>query len=88
MEKKAKDQICAIKKERKEKIASLMMGGQALPEVEHLIEKVEVHDLDDHVVTISSMDTLAMASESGVGLGRNDMPASDVQPKKKRIKNK
>ena len=66
-----KAEVTAMKEQHKEQMAQIYSFDRALPEIEHLIEPIQVHDLDDHVVTISGMDTEAMAFEAGLGLGRN-----------------
>lgn len=80
MEKRIKVEVAALKEKQKEQIAQMYSFDRALPEVEHLIEPVEVHDLEDHVVTISSMDTVAMASKVRYGMTRNELQKKDEEP--------
>ena len=79
MEKRIKEEVAALKEKQKEQMAQLYSFDRALPEVEHLIEPVEVHDLEDHVVTISSMDTVAMASKVRYGVTRNELQEKDEE---------
>lgn len=71
MERKIKEEVKRIRDEQKEKMSQLYSQDRVLPEVAHLIEPVEVHELDDAVVTITGMDPLRMASEMGMCVGEN-----------------
>lgn len=72
MERKIKEEMSRIREEQKEKMNKLYSKDCILPEVEHLIEPVEVHELDDVIVTITGMDPLRMASAMGICVGENN----------------
>lgn len=75
MEEELRKAKIKIRAEQKAKLAQLYANDRPLPEIEHLIEPIEVHDIGDAVVTISTMDTRAIGQ--AVGLIRG--PVDEVQ---------
>lgn len=55
MERKVKEAKKQFRKEQKEKMEQMTANDQILPEVEHLVEKVDVHEVGDAIVTITSL---------------------------------
>lgn len=72
MDKKIKEEMSNLREQQKERISQLYSFDRALPEVEHLIQPIEVHELEDDIVTISAMDTSAIAAHVGLVVGRNE----------------
>ena len=72
MAKKLKEEKTRIKIKKKEQMAQMCSAsGVPLPEVEHLVEKVDEYEIDDQIVTISALDSYDAAREAGLCLGPN-----------------
>lgn len=71
MERKIKEEVQKVREEQKEKLNRLYSKDQILPEVEHLVESVEVHELEDSIVTITGINPMRMASAMGMFVGAN-----------------
>ncbi|KAI1294675.1 hypothetical protein HDE_05965 [Halotydeus destructor] len=75
------------KKKHEEKQSTLYLHDTGVPEVDHLIEKVEVIDTESHTITISAMDTAQIAGQLNYSMGPNKgvtkLKKIDSNPKKK-----
>lgn len=87
MEKKLKVEKTRIKQEARDKKSQLLLHN-TVPEVEHLIEQVDVQETDNHIVTITTMDTMNIAGHLGYGMGINSKAAVEDAIAKKQIKQK
>lgn len=81
MERKIREEMQKVRQEQKEKLEKLYSKDQILPEVEHLVESVEVHELEDSIVTITGINPMKMASKMGICVGPNDA-AEDQEEQK------
>lgn len=75
-----------LKAKKKEQMTQMYSAsGVPLPEVEHLVEKVDEYEMDDQIVTISSIDSYDAAREAGLCLGPNKQPPSTKEQNTKRF---
>lgn len=64
---------------KEERNSDLQFYGQGIPEIEHLIERPEVFEVEDTVVTITPMDTFGIACNSGFVLGSSGKKEDDEE---------
>lgn len=76
--KKFKEEKQRIKQEQRDKKSQYYFQSNAVPEVEHLIERVDVHETDTHVVTITTMDMNQVAGQLGCAMGSNTKQAVEA----------
>ena len=73
-----------MKAKQKEQMAQMCSSsGVPLPEIEHLVEKVDEYEMDDQIVTISAIDSYSAAKEAGLCLGPNESASSSKRKKRK-----
>lgn len=75
IDKKMKQEKTRLREEQKESMCQFYLKDKGVPEVEHLIEPSDVFDLENHTVTITSMDTTEIAGQIGFSMGNNQTSA-------------
>ena len=67
-----KEEVKRLRQQHRDKMSQLCSQDHILPEVEHLVETVEVHEMEDEIVTITGMNPVKAAAEAGLCLGDNE----------------
>lgn len=85
--KKMKEEKVRLRAKRKEQMAQMFTaGGLPLPEVEHLVERVEEYEMDGQTVTISTVDSYDAARQAGLCLGPNSSHNSKAMKREEKRK--